>query len=373
MIDQALYADGGHFNKGFAKLRASRSTSKRQMACFATKTYTSSFRCLLFLCGLIPAPALADKTIDLFAISTHAAAGFKQFLFSWAVPDNAVFSGLTGSVSIDTPVDSQNAALISVRWIPNGACPTNGEIYNSPRQIIQRYPRSQRLVQYILKRPTGGTNSIPVNFTVPGGVRISHCVYVVLDGGVRRGGPFTMKSSLRLHFNSDASQTISSSTILIGDEFCFGIRCGRRGTPDNTKSFAFYSRPFVTDAKLVSIHGNTVSTVISPDLIPIRGFQIPSGQWSVTHEVFVYRDCTGLLIGQAAAGDYYDNLPPDAVHIYSVTAHGKGLQSVNNMIDKDFTNVVIPKGGCLAHLVKRTGDGGINTEFQVVAFTRAAH
>lgn len=351
--------------------------------CFASKRHSSSVAsgarilCIwgfLLLGALMPVPAFADETIDLSTMVTHTAAGFKKFLYVWPVPDNALFTGISGSVSTSASRDSFNEALIGVRWIPSGACPKNGEVYDTYQQVSARYANSQRLIQLILKKPAGGNSTIPVNFTLPVGMPISHCVYVILDGSILTGGSFTMTSKLVLHYTTATPPSRPLTNEILGDEFCFGMElgCNRWHTTDNAKSFASFTRPVRADTELVALHGNTSSSSMSPDHIPINLLDMPTGAWSVTNDVYIFKDCSKTPRGWAGPGDFYDHLPPDAVNIFSLTMQGHGMQSLQQPVHKDFATVTIPEGGCMAHLVKRTGTGGINSEFQLMAFTRAA-
>ncbi|MGH7886742.1 MAG: hypothetical protein ACREPG_02680 [Candidatus Binatia bacterium] len=355
-------------------------SSKRTLSC----ARILCLAVLLLLSALMPVPVSAedgkvfppenDGTISLNASAKHSQRGFKKFLYVWPVPDNVLFTGMSGSVSTNASRDSFNEALISVRWIPSGTCPKDGEVYDTYRQIYARYPNTQRLIQFILKKPAGGESTMPVNFTLPLGVPISHCVLVILDGSILTGGTFTMTSKLVLHYTTGTPPSQPLNNEILGDEFCYGMEkgCHQWRTTDNTKSFASFTRPVRVDTELVALHGDISSSTMSPDHIPINRLDMPSGAWSVRNDVYILKDCSKTPRGSAGPGDFYDQLPPDAVNLFSLTMKGRGMESRQQPVHKGFTNVVIPKGGCLAHLVKRTGNGGINSEFQLMAFTRAA-
>lgn len=386
------------------------------MYCFASKrhSYCIGFcarivflAVLLLGSGLMPVPALAEdgtvpgkeQTLNLNASANHSQRGYKKILYGWPVPENALFTGISGSISTRASRDAFNQALISVRWIPSGACPQYGEAYNYIEQVLARYPNTQRLVQFIIKKPTVGDSTLPVNFELPVGMPISHCVYVIFEGSTLTGGPYTMTSKLALHYSVGTPPPRPLKNNILGDEFCWGMEngCGKWHTTDNTKSFASFSNPVSVDTELVALHGNISSSVFPPTplpryipygskLIPHFGMEwhtvggdAPVGEWSVTNDVYIFKNCSHTPSGLASPGgewagpgDFYNHLPPDAVKVLEFTMEGHGMQSLQQPVHKDFANVVIPKGGCMAHLVERTGTGGIDSEFQVMAFTRAA-
>lgn len=350
---------------------------------------------LLLLCSaLMLAPGKAEEsivtpgkeqTLSLNASANHSQRGFKKFLYGWSIPENALFTGLTGSISTSALNDGFNEALISVRWIPSGACPQYAEVYNTIEQVNARYPNTQRLVQYILKKPTAGASTLPVKFKLPIGIPISHCVYVIFEGSTLTGGSYTMTSNLVLHYTTGTPPSQPLSNEIFGDEFCWGMEkgCQNWHTRDNTKSFASFTPPVRVDTQLVVLHGDLSSSAMAPTALPaakprvgtewrVIGGDPPRGAWSVTNDVYILNDCTKIPRGPEGPGDFYDDLPSGAVNIFSLTMEGYGMQSLQQPVHKDFANVVIPKGGCMAHLVKRTGNGSINSEFQLMAFTRAA-
>ena len=156
--------------------------------------------------------------------------------------------------------------------MPSGACPRSGEVYETYQQIKDRYPNSRQLMANIVKSPVSGATTIPTGFTLPGGVPISHCVYVILDGATLVGGDYTMFSDLVMHYSTGASTLQSLRSEYFGDEFCFGMQrgCGPWHTVSKTHSFMtfFYFSRSDSNTELVAAHGNTASSVMTPDVAP---------------------------------------------------------------------------------------------------------
>jgi len=183
-----------------------------------------------------------------------------------------------------------------------------------------------------------------------------------------------MTSDMTLHYETDASTatTPTLQVFMTGTEACFGLARGCRvfHSMDNSTSFASFSAPRKNDERLVALHGSVSNSSLSPEMEARLGSHIPTGEWSTTDDVYVLSDCSEMPRGRQEAADWYTSLPKDAIHVFSLTMKGDGMQSLQKEINEDVSGVVMPKGGCLAHLVRRTGDGGIDTEFQVAAYVR---
>lgn len=335
----------------------------------------AAFIIALFGLFMSTGTALADQTIPLTGSGTNYSPAFEKVLYSWTVPTGALFTGMSGSISTNSNKASFNEALISVQELTSGTCPSQGEVFWDYNQLFARYPSSLGLAQNIVKNVAGGTATIPVNFTVPGGgIPISHCVYVILDGSILTGGIYTMTSNMVLHYTTDAAPATPVSIYGTGDESCFNMTagCGTRYTNNTTYSFANYSSPFPEDTDILAFHGDISSSAMTADLVANFGFTPASGAWSTTDDFYVLNDCTNTPRGWQNAADWYSRLPVGATKIFSLTLQGNGMQTVQQPVDKDFTGVKIPKNGCVLHLVKESGAGGITTENQVSMFTRAS-
>jgi hypothetical protein len=167
------------------------------------------------------APAAATRFRGLQASVVTYPAKFKKYLYSFPLPGNVTFQGLSGSVSTDQSLPGFSEALISLHYLPTGRCPQNGEVYDIYDQIAQKYPADHKLASFIVKNANGGVSTVPTQFMLPVGIPITNCAFVILDGSILTGGPFTMRSDMTLaysiHTPSPAPQIIG-----LDDEFCFG-------------------------------------------------------------------------------------------------------------------------------------------------------
>jgi hypothetical protein len=320
--------------------------------------------------------------IDMSTSVTNEKMGFRKFLFGWLLPENALFTGINGEITTNASRDGFNEALVSVRWVPDGACPHAGEVYDTLDEVRVRYPHTRRLTQYIIKKPAKGGVTIPVNFTLPEGMPVSHCVYLIFEGAILTGGSYTMRTNLTLHYIEGRPSSKPIQNQILGDEFCWGMErgCVQWHTMNNFSSFANYTQPTLAKTELVALHGDESASVLLPTALPSSsprglewrniGGEAPAGAWSVTNDVFVIPDCSATPHAPAGPGDFYETLPAGTVRIFTSTLKGEGIEVRQQPVKRDFSNVIIPKGGCLAHLTKRTGTGALNTEFQVMAFIR---
>jgi hypothetical protein len=325
--------------------------------------------------SITAAVAQTDQTMDLHVSAHHSATTFKKFLYSWVLPETGQSTGFSGKIATSATRESFNEALISAQWIPSGDCPRNGEIYDTYQQIKDRYPDGRHMMANIVKSPCSGATTVPVNFTLPGGVQISHCVYVILDGAILRGGDYTMTSDLVMHYSVGSTTLQALTSQGLGDEFCFGMQhgCGPWHTASNTHSFLKFYR-FArsnSDTVLVTAHGNASSSAMTPDLLPEGSAGVPLGAWSISNDLYMLPDCRDKPQRTVEIGDGADQPPASSVQILSLILHGNGVQSSQEQIHwrADPSGVVIPKDGCLLHLARKTGSGAINAEYQVTLFT----
>jgi hypothetical protein len=114
-------------------------------------------------------------------------ATFKKYLYSFPLPGNVTFTGLSGSVSTDQSLPGFSEALISLHYLPTGRCPQNGEVYDSYNQIAQKYPADYKLASFIVKNANGGVSTVQTQFMLPVGIPISNCAFIILDGSILTG------------------------------------------------------------------------------------------------------------------------------------------------------------------------------------------
>lgn len=320
----------------------------------------------------------SDKII-LMATTTNQVGTFVKTLVSVPLDEKVVYTGMKGSVSSYNTKNTFGQMLYTVFWKPIGQCPANGEQYTTYSQISSKYPGLRTLAKVILKNSGSGTATYPINFTLPRGIEINNCVFAIMDGSLLSGGSYTMYSDLELvHKKNAPAPRPTVTTLALGDEVCFGMTrpdsCGGWRTSDTTASYIRYSKKFTSNTELLSIQGSFADAAMSADLMGLLGGQTVSGAWTAKNDYYILPSCpnpsttTSLSAGP---GDYYASLPGDAVNIYSSTLNGNGLETLKQVISKNFRGTIIPKDGCLAHIVKVAGNGAVDAESQFVAFLSA--
>lgn len=334
--------------------------------------------CVAF--AILPGRVHAETISFSNMVTTSAVGVFPIYVRSWPVPDGAVFTGVSGSISTNATANSFNVALMRVYLKKGGACPSRSqnEYFPDFGPLFAQYPDMQLLASFIIKSPVSGAVSLPTDFTIPGGVPISNCVITFISGSnIFGGGLYTMNHDMVLHYETGAAASALTKIAItpLDDEQCFSMSdgCGPYHTPGNTLSFALF-RKVAEDKALVGLHGNVGTSALSPDMMMTHfGGSIPTGAWSVTDDFYIIPDCSALPSGRQAAGNWYNRLPSNAVRIYTKTMHANRIQVVQEPVNKTFSPaLIVPRGGCLAHLIKRTGDGSLDAETQVLAFVRPA-
>jgi hypothetical protein len=308
-------------------------------------------------------PAAATRTLSLQAsVVTHPAT-FKKYLYSFPLPGNVTFKGLSGSVSTDQSLPGFSEALVSLHYLPTGRCPQNGEVYDRYDQIAAKYPADHKLVSFIVKNANGGVSTVPTQFMLPVGMPISNCAFVILDGSILTGGPFTMRSDMTLAYSID---TPSPAPHVIGldDEFCFGQSWGCQiASVDSSQSFANVI-PIQSPVRLLALYGNISDSSFTPGG---RFAPPPDGAWSMSNDFYAIKSCFGMPKGIVGPGDFYSKIPAGSINLLNVTMRGNGQRTLQQPVFRVFTGVTLQAGDCIAHFVKMDGHGGIDAEDQVFA------
>jgi len=307
---------------------------------------------------------------------TTSQTGFPSLWFGYNLPAGQVnLAGLAGSVMVSQSANLYSEFLFIVGYVPSGACPTGGT-------SAQWGPPGTAVVWTdIVKAPTAGQFSTPVNFILPVGVPISNCLVVGINGGpVAAAHVATGSVSLTAIY----TQSPASSGQVIGaaGEFCFGQTWGCQGaTTDNTKSFANMT-PISQRASLQAIWGNISDTTF--DGTGSFG-PPPTGSWVATNDVYVYRgsDCGQFSGNVNGPGNYYAQIPPTAVHLLSQPlGGGPGVgvaQTINFLLPgltngfavyQTYSNVTLNPGDCLVTLYGMQGGGAFDNESQLNAIVQ---
>ena len=303
--------------------------------------------------------------IAMVGSTTTAATGFPTTWYGFPVEAGTQsFSALSGSVSVTNSANIYSEVLFILQTLPTGACATGRWPASTPEYGP---PGARGIGQFIVKAPTTGTFTVPLGFTLPGGLPISNCVLLGLNGGtVSTSHDVTASANLTLTFTGP--ELPAQSILGPGGEFCFGQSFGCQGsTTNDALSFATVT-PIAQSVQLVALYGDISDSTF--DGTSSFGAP-PAGAWTGTNDFYVYHgtECAafGVASGVAGPGDYYASIPADATHLLSVPLSGTGIGVSEAPVFKTFTNVPLPAGDCLVTLWGVQGGGAFDNETQVDA------
>jgi hypothetical protein len=339
---------------------------------YANRCIAAAAFLLLALASQAPGEGVTQtsaRSLGLQASVVTYPAKFRKYLYSFPLPGTVTFKGLSGSVSTDQPLSSFSEALISLHELPVGRCPDNGEVYDGYEQIAAKYPYDRKLASFILKNANRGVSTLRTEFTLPMGIPISNCAMVILDGSILTGGPFTMKSDMTLIYSTEpspATPQMVPQIIGLDDEFCFGQSWGCQiASVDTSQSFAkVVSLP--SRVRLLALYGNISDSTFT---LGGRFAPPPDGVWRMANDFYAIRGCTGMPQGLVGPGHL--QIPTSSVTLLNVTMHGRGRGTLQQPVFKEFTDVTLEAGDCIAHVVAMEGHGGVDAESQVFALVVA--
>lgn len=327
-------------------------------------------------------PQCSSTTGSTLTISdsvSHGIAGsYPIYVRSWPINSNTVFTGLSGTISTNSTANDFNEALFRLYTLPAGAaCPSTStnEHFTDWTPLFSAYPGLQQVVYsplstYILKWPTSGTVTFPINVSLPGGVSGTNCVVLFMSGSdaFTPNQPYTMTSNLSLQIApASAPPSPLLSEIAMDDEQCFGANdgCGSYHTTDNNLTYARFSSPFTQSQTILGVHGNASAGAFNQAMASYFKGSVPTGAWTVTNTYYAIPNCAGLPSGVQLAGDWKSKIPANAITLFSKTESGTGMQAKQDAMDQNFSpGITIPAGGCLAHISSHTGNGSIDNESQ---------
>jgi len=309
-------------------------------------------------------PAVPGAT----ALPTHlalatSAEGFPTKWLGYTLPKGQLqLVGLSGTVTLGNTADIFSEILFIVTYLPSGACPTQGNnTSNGPPGL------GPTVWSDIIKAPTTGNFTAPVNFTLPVGIPISNCLVVGLGGGTV-AGEHRVTGAIDLvatYMAGPASSQSSSAQILgLDSEFCFGQDWGCQGaTTNDTQSFAAVTQ-ITQRSSLDVIWGNISDSTFdgSSSFGPL-----PTGPWTASNDVYLYpaADCTQFPADRSynGPGDYYARVPTGARHLLSAPLSGAGgagagatinslLPGLTNgiAIYQTYSDIALEPGECLVSL-----------------------
>ena len=198
---------------------------------------------------------------------------------------------LSGTLSVTNAQNLYSEVLFIIEYYPAraGSC------------AVGRWPAStpefgpagaEGIGNFIVKAPTQGTFSLPVDLTLPGGLPISSCVLVGLNGGPVSAAQEVV-SAVDLSLTYAAAQPPAQSVLGAGGEFCFGQSWGcQAATTDDTQSFAAIT-PVPQPTRLVALYGDISDSTF--DGTSTFG-PLPAGAWTATNDFYVYHgaECSSL-------------------------------------------------------------------------------
>ncbi len=301
--------------------------------------------------------------IHMVGSTTATVTGFPTAWYGFPISGNKTFTSLTGTVTVDNSANLYAEVLFILQYLPSGTCqqglwPSSTPEYGPPGAI--------GIGQFIVKAPTQGVFTQAINLTLPGGLPVSNCVLVGLNGGaVSTAHAVTSSVDLSLSFTSQPS---TQSLLGTGGEFCFGQNWGcQLATTNDSQSFANVT-PIGQTTQLIALYGNISDSTF--DGTSSFGAP-PAGAWTATNDFYVYHgaECGsfGVTAGVAGPGNYYASIPADANHLLSVPLSGNGIGVQTVQVFQPFTGLTLNARDCLVTLWGLQGGGGFDNETQVVA------
>jgi hypothetical protein len=323
-----------------------------------------------------PAVPGSNTLVSQFTFSTSAS-GFPTHWVGYKLPAGAVdLVGLSGTVSLNNSADIFSELLFYVTFMPSGSCPAEGTVASNGPPGLE-----PNLWSDIVKAPTAGTFTMPVNFTLPVGIPLSNCLVVAINGGTV-AGEHVVSGLANLLITYTPHTDAPTQMLGLDNEFCFGQNFGcQEASTDDRLTFAAVNQ--VTQrSKLETIWGNINDSSFdgSANFGPL-----PSAPWMATNDVYLYHgsDCSQFAPGRSlnGPGDFSGQIPKDATHLLSAPLTGGGGagegETINSLLPgttsgiavyQNFPDVTLNPGDCLVTLfgVKNT-TGAFDNEDQLRA------
>jgi hypothetical protein len=306
------------------------------------------------------------NAVAMVGSTTTAAVAFPTAWYGFPIDGTKNLSSISGTLSVTQPLGFYSEELFVLQYLPSGPC-TAGPMPASTPQFGP--PGAVGIGNFIVKAPSVGTFKTSINLTLPGGLPVTNCLLLGLNGG-SVDVPHDVTSAANLSLSYTAPQPSAQSTIGVGGEFCFGQSIGcQAATTDSSKSFA-YVTPITTQKQLVALYGDISDSTF--DGTYMFGAP-PTGAWSSKNDFYIYHgaECSsfGVASGIAGPGDYYASIPGDAVHLLSVPLSGGGISVTTQPVFQSFSNTTLMPGDCLVTLWGMESGGGFDNETQVLALT----
>jgi hypothetical protein len=307
--------------------------------------------------------------IEMVGSTLTTVTGFPTAWYGFPIPAGPQSAAtLSGSISVTNAQNLYSEVLFILDYYPAsaGTC------------VAGRWPASTPefgpagaggIANFIVKAPTQGTFSLPIDLTLPGGLPVSSCVLVGLNGGPVAATQDVV-SAVNLALSYSAAQPPTQGALGAGGEFCFGQNWGcQAATTDDTQSFAAIT-PIAQPTQLIALYGDISDSTF--DGTSTFG-PLPAGAWTATNDFYVYHgaECSsfGVASGVAGPGSYYAAIPADATPLLSVPLSGNGIGVVTHPVFQSL-NVPLAAGDCLVTLWGLQGGGAFDNETQVSALVQ---
>lgn len=303
--------------------------------------------------------------VHMVGSSLVSATGFPSTWYGFPIAAGPqVVTSIKGTVAIAQSAAEFSETLFILQYLPSGTC-TAGMWPSSTPEYGP--PGAQPLAQFIVKDPTASTVSVPIDLTLPGGVPVSSCLLLGVNGGpVSAVHPVTSAADLVVSYAP--AQPPTQSLLVPAGEFCFGQTWGcQAATTNDAQSFATVT-PVTSAGHLVALYGD-----ISDSTFDGTGSfgAPPAGAWTATNDFYVYHgsECGafGVSSGPAGPGSYLSSIPNDAVHLASVPMTGSGIGVGQHQVLQTFSGQALAAGDCIVALWGLQGGGGFDNETQVFA------
>ena len=254
--------------------------------------------------------------------------------------------------------------LLSIFSYGGGTCPKSGAKFSTYAAVGAADPDMNILFQYIVKRPTKGTISVPINFTLPSyaALPIAGCLGVILDGGGYER-PIKMATELSIAYSTTLPPT-GAYEVGLGGEFCFGQDWGCQAHSVDTTVQYVTTTPITQTSTLVALVGDVSDSPVG------TAEAKPKAAWGATNDFYLLRgSCEPYTSagGQAGPGAYLDNVPAGAMPLLGASLNGVGRESLQQSFYQPFSNLVVNAGDCIVTMFGRTGGGSTDDETQVHA------
>ena len=267
-----------------------------------------------------------EKTLDLTAQTTVDAPYCQGIIYSFNLPKGGVyFKGMSGYASMTPTEPVFTQSLVWAANIPDGNCPPNGSLYNSPVDGSTIYPETAAanvFALYILKSSDNKPVRVDTNFRLPEKIPMKGCVFVIVGGCGSRTTKLTSESHMSMIYDTAPSSSAAIPVLRdIAYESIFGWqvydsqnKCnGNVCSADFAHSDRAFARAWKSDGgyQLKYLYGDVSGagvTGLSSSNPPVNP---PSAAWNDDFDYYLYKNCGNLPNAGNGPADFYSQIPAD--------------------------------------------------------------